>query len=112
MNRIRDELEDLSFQVLNNDARELIKNRLDEIKEDKNDNFKTISFEFSDLLNQNKIDAQIFGREKTPFSIWRKVQKKRVSLEQISDIIGFKIILKPIMSEICSKEKSFPRTNF
>ena len=101
MNRIRDELEDLSFQVLNNDARELIKIRLDEIKEDKNDNFKTISFEFSDLLNQNKIDAKIFGREKTPFSIWRKVQKKRVSLEQISDIIGFRIILKNI--EDCYK---------
>ncbi len=101
MNRIRDELEDLSFQVLNSDARELIKIRLDEIKEDKNDNFKTISFEFSDLLNQNKIDAKIFGREKTPFSIWRKVQKKRVSLEQISDIIGFRIILKNI--EDCYK---------
>ena len=101
MNIIRDELEDLSFQVLNNDARELIKIRLDEIKEDKNDNFKTISFEFSDLLNQNKIDAKIFGREKTPFSIWRKVQKKRVSLEQISDIIGFRIILKNI--EDCYK---------
>ena len=101
MNRIRDELEDLSFQVLNNDARELIKIRLDEIKEDKNDNFKTISFEFSDLLNQNKIDAKIFGREKTPFSIWRKVQKKRVSLEQISDIIGFRIILENI--EDCYK---------
>ena len=101
MNRIRDELEDLSFQVLNNDARELIKCRLDEIKEDKNNNFKTISFEFSDLLNQNKIHAQIFGREKTPFSIWRKVQKKRVSLEQISDIIGFRIILENI--EDCYK---------
>ncbi len=101
MNRIRDELEDLSFQVLNSDARELIKIRLDEIKEDKNDNFKTISFEFSDLLNQNKIDANIFSREKTPFSIWRKVQKKRVSLEQISDIIGFRIILKNI--EDCYK---------
>ncbi len=79
----------------------MIKIRLDEIKEDKNDNFKTISFEFSDLLNQNKIDAKIFGREKTPFSIWRKVQKKRVSLEQISDIIGFRIILKNI--EDCYK---------
>ena len=101
MNRIRDELEDLSFQVLNNDARELIKIRLDEIKEDKNDNFKNISFEFSDLLNQNKIEAKIYGREKTPFSIWRKVQKKRVSLEQISDIIGFRIILKNI--EDCYK---------
>ncbi len=96
MNRIRDELEDLSFQVLNNDARELIKNRLDEIKENRSNNFKAVSLEFSDLLNKNNINAKIFGREKTPFSIWRKVQKKRVSLEQITDIIGFRIILESI----------------
>ena len=101
MNRIRDELEDLSFQVLNNDARELIKKRLDEIKEDKTSNFKTISFKFSDLLNQNNLNAQIFGREKTPFSIWRKVQKQRVSLERITDIMGFRIILDSV--EDCYK---------
>ena len=101
MNRIRDELEDLSFQVLNNDARELIKKRLDEIKEDRTSSFKTISFKFSDLLNQNKLNAQIIGREKTPFSIWRKVQKKRVSLERITDIMGFRIILDSV--EDCYK---------
>ena len=93
MNRIRDELEDLSFKVLNNEARELIKKRLDEIKENKTISFNSLSFEFSDLLNQKNLNAQIIGREKTPFSIWRKVQKKRVSLEQITDIIGFRIIL-------------------
>ena len=93
MNRIRDELEDLSFKVLNNEARELIKRRLDEIKENKTISFNSVSFEFSDLLNQKNLNAQIIGREKTPFSIWRKVQKKRVSLEQITDIIGFRIIL-------------------
>ncbi len=96
MNRIRDELEDLSFQVLNKEARELIKSRLDEIKENRSNNFKTVSSEFIDLLKKNNIKAQIFGREKTPFSIWRKVQKKRVSLEQITDIIGFRIILDSI----------------
>tara|TARA_B100000700_G_scaffold319805_1_gene415758 strand:+ start:22 stop:1770 length:1749 start_codon:yes stop_codon:yes gene_type:complete len=101
MNRIRDELEDLSFQVLNNEARELIKKRLDEIKEDRTNSFKSISFDFTDLLNQNKIKSEIFGREKTPFSIWRKIQKKRVSLEQITDIIGFRIILNTV--EDCYK---------
>ena len=101
MNRIRDELEDLSFQILNNDARELIKKRLDEIKENRTSSFKNISYEFSNLLNQNELNAKIIGREKTPFSIWRKVQKKRVSLEQISDIIGFRIILDNI--EDCYK---------
>ena len=96
MHRIRDELEDLSFEILNNDARKLIQKRLDEIKLDKKDIFENLLNEFNELLYNNKIKKQIYGREKTPFSIWRKVQKKRVSLEQITDIIGFRIILKDI----------------
>ena len=96
MHSIRDELEDLSFKVLNNQARELIKKRLDEIKDDKVNSFNSISHQFSALLNQYNINAKIIGREKTPFSIWRKVQKKRISLEQISDIIGFRVVLDSI----------------
>ncbi|MDC0125595.1 RelA/SpoT family protein [Candidatus Pelagibacter sp.] len=96
MHRIRDELEDLSFEILNNDARELIKNKLDEIKSDKKDLFESLSFELSEILNENHINAEIHGREKTPFSIWRKVQKKRISLEQITDIIGFRITLSSV----------------
>jgi GTP pyrophosphokinase/guanosine-3',5'-bis(diphosphate) 3'-pyrophosphohydrolase len=101
MHRIRDELEDLSFKVLNNEARELIKKRLDEIKEANVNSFNSISYQFSDLLNKNNLYPKIFGREKTPFSIWRKVQKKRTSLEQITDIIGFRIILENV--EDCYK---------
>ena len=96
MHRIRDELEDLSFEILNFDARRLIQNRLNEIKKDKEDIFVNHSSEIKNLLDKNNINAQIFSREKTPFSIWRKVQKKRVSLEQITDIIGFRIILDNI----------------
>jgi GTP pyrophosphokinase/guanosine-3',5'-bis(diphosphate) 3'-pyrophosphohydrolase len=96
MHRIRDELEDLSFEILNNDARELIKKKLDEIKSDKKDLFESLSFELSEILNDNHIEAEIHGREKTPFSIWRKVQKKRISLEQITDIIGFRITLSTV----------------
>ena len=96
MHRIRDELEDLSFEILNNEARELIKKKLDEIKLDTKDIFETLSFELSQILNDNHINAEIHGREKTPFSIWRKVQKKRISLEQITDIIGFRITLSSI----------------
>jgi GTP pyrophosphokinase/guanosine-3',5'-bis(diphosphate) 3'-pyrophosphohydrolase len=96
MHRIRDELEDLSFEILNNQARELIKKKLDEIKSDKKDLFESLSFELSEILNDNHINAEIHGREKTPFSIWRKVQKKRISLEQITDIIGFRITLSTV----------------
>ena len=96
MFRIRDELEDLSFKILNFKARELINKRLDEIKDNRTTSFKNVSLEFINLLNENNLKSEIVGREKTPFSIWRKVQRKRVSLEQITDIIGFRIILDSI----------------
>ena len=96
IHRIRDELEDLSFEILNNEARSLIQKRLEEIKFDKKDIFEALSTELKKLLSENNIETKIYGREKTPFSIWRKVQKKRVSLEQITDIIGFRITVKNI----------------
>ena len=93
MHRIRDELEDLSFEILNLEARQLIQTRLSEIKKDKENLFESLSSQIKDLLIEHGINASIYGREKTPFSVWRKLQKKRVSLEQITDIIGFRIIL-------------------
>jgi len=96
MNRIRDELEDLSFSVLNKPARDLILERLNFIKNNREDTFKLISIELIDHLKSNGIDATITGREKTPFSIWRKIQSKKISLEQLTDIIGFRIIVKDI----------------
>ena len=96
MNRIRDELEDLSFSILNNDARNLIEERLKFIKNNREDNFKSISTDLVNLLKTKGITAQITGREKTPFSIWRKIQKKKISLEQLTDIIGFRVIVRDI----------------
>ena len=89
MNRIRDELEDLSFSVLNKPARDLILDRLKFIKSNREDTFKIISAELIELLKSNGVHATITGREKTPFSIWRKIQNKKISLEQLTDIIGF-----------------------
>ena len=101
MNSIRDELEDLSFDVLNNDARTLIQDRLKFIKNNRDDNFKVISTELINLLQENGVSTKITGREKTPFSIWRKMQNKKISLEQLTDIVGFRIILDNI--EDCYK---------
>jgi GTP diphosphokinase / guanosine-3',5'-bis(diphosphate) 3'-diphosphatase len=96
MNHIRDELEDLSFSALNPDARNLIVDRLTLNKSSRDVNFKNISEIFVDILKKNEIISKIVGREKTPFSIWRKIQTKRVSLEQLTDVIGFRIIVEDI----------------
>ncbi len=96
MNRIRDELEDLSFSVLNKPARNLILDRLKFIKNNREDTFKLIAAELIELLKVNGIHAKITGREKTPFSIWRKIQKRKISLEQLTDIIGFRILVNSV----------------
>ena len=96
MNRIRDELEDLSFKILNPEARNLVNERLNLIKKSHDDTFVEMSKSFTDLLKKANINSKIYGREKTPFSIWKKIQKKKMSLEQMSDIIGFRIILDNI----------------
>jgi len=101
MNHIRDELEDLSFQKLNPEARKLIFDRLSLNKINRYNDFKEISIKFTKVLQVNGIKAKIVGREKTPFAIWRKIQSKRVSLEQLTDIIGFRVIVNNI--EACYK---------
>ena len=110
MNRIRDELEDLSFSVLNNEARKLIIERLNFIKNNRENTFKSISLELIDLLKSNGIEVTIAGREKTPFSIWRKMQSKKISLEQLTDIIGFRVILKNV--EDCYKTLGLFHTTY
>ena len=96
MNHIRDELEDLSFKTLNSEARNLVVERLSINKKSRENSFKVISSNFEKVLSDNDVRAKIVGREKTPFSIWRKMQSKRVSLEQLTDIIGFRVIVDDV----------------
>ena len=96
MNTIRDELEDLSFSVLNNQARNLIVERLKYIKDNRIDNFNIISEELILLLKKSGITAILAGREKTPFSIWRKMQNKKISLEHLTDIVGFRVMVPSV----------------
>ena len=96
MNHIRDELEDLSFKTLNSEARNLVVERLAVNKKSRENSFKVISSNFEKVLSDNDVRAKIVGREKTPFSIWRKMQSKRVSLEQLTDIIGFRVIVDDV----------------
>ena len=110
MNHIRDELEDLSFQKLNPEARNLIVNKLSLNKKNRDNIFREISVKFTKVLKENGINAQIVGREKTAFAIWRKMQSKRVSLEQLTDINGFRVIVKDI--ETCYKVLGILHSNW
>jgi len=96
MNLIRDELEDLSFSVLNKEARDLITKRLRFIKNNRVNDFGFIADDLIVVLKENGVMAKLAGREKTPFSIWRKIQNKKISLEHLTDIIGFRVVVDNI----------------
>jgi RelA/SpoT family (p)ppGpp synthetase len=110
MNHIRDELEDLSFAELNPEARQLIVSRLSLSKLDRDANFKNLSNTFKTIIKKNSIEIKIVGREKSPFSIWRKIQSKRISLEQLTDIMGFRIIVDDL--ESCYKVLGILHSNW
>ena len=88
----REELEDLSFAELNSEARQLVFDRLDELKSESGDMLEQIAYTFSSLIAEHDVTAQVYGRQKRPFSIWRKMQNKSISLEQLSDIFGYRVI--------------------
>lgn len=88
----REELEDLSFAELNPEARQLVVDRLDELKSESGDMLEQIAYTFSSLIAEHDVTAQVYGRQKRPFSIWRKMQNKSISLEQLSDIFGYRVI--------------------
>jgi len=93
MQNVREELEDISFLVLNPDAFATVKKRLDRLHEESGSLLVEIEKELKAELKTNGIDAKVTGREKRPYSIWRKMERKSLSLGQLSDIFGFRVIV-------------------
>ncbi len=94
MHQVKDELEDLAFAQLNPDARDSILAQLSRLRSEGEDRVQRIINELTTVLAEEGVpDSQISGREKTPYSIWRKLQMKNVSFEQLSDIMAFRIIV-------------------
>jgi guanosine-3',5'-bis(diphosphate) 3'-pyrophosphohydrolase len=93
MQNVRDELEDISFRVLNPDAFETVRKRLAKLHEESGEVLVEIEKALVAKLAENGIAARVFGREKRPYSIWRKMERKNLSLGQLSDIFGFRVIV-------------------
>ena len=96
MQNMRDELEDIAFKVLNPDAHKTIVNRLKKLHEESGDVLREIEDALQTKLAENNVRAFVQGREKRPYSIWRKMEKKHLSLGQLSDIFGFRVILDTV----------------
>jgi RelA/SpoT family (p)ppGpp synthetase len=96
MHGMREELEDLAFRELNSEAYAVISERLDAL-EAKNVGLVTeIEQQLTRKLSERGIEADVSGRRKRAYSIWRKMEQKSIGFEQLSDIFGFRVVVKTV----------------
>ena len=94
MQNMREELEDLAFAELNPEARNSIVTRLARLDDASGDRIGRIADQIKRKLAEHGIDAWVYGRAKRAFSIWRKLKDKQLNFEALSDIFGFRVIVK------------------
>jgi GTP pyrophosphokinase len=93
MQGMRNELEDLSFRCLMPDAYKLILTRLEALKTRNGALIARIAAEFTDQFVRRGIKVEVKGRQKAPYSIWKKMERRSIAFEQLSDIYGFRILV-------------------
>ena len=96
MHEIKDELQDMAFATLNPDARNSVLARLTFLRSEGGGTVERIINELQDVLTTQGIDATVSGREKTPYSIWRKMQQRQVGFEMLADVMAFRTIVDTI----------------
>ncbi len=93
MQSVREELEELSFKWLHPEAYATVVAKLAELRARNAGIVDEISSLLTARLSEAGISAAVSGREKKPYAIWRKMQNKQISLEQLSDIYGFRVLV-------------------
>jgi guanosine-3',5'-bis(diphosphate) 3'-pyrophosphohydrolase len=96
MQSMRSELEDLSFRCLMPDAHQLIVSRLEALKSQNGAIIARIAAELTDQFVRRGIKVEVKGRQKAPYSIWKKMERRSIAFEQLSDIYGFRILVDTV----------------
>lgn len=96
VHQIKEELDDLSFSYMYPEAQASITNRLSFLRKEGTKIIKKIIKTLDGEMKKAGIKAEITGREKTRYSIWKKMQRKNISFEQLSDIMAFRIVVNNV----------------
>jgi GTP diphosphokinase / guanosine-3',5'-bis(diphosphate) 3'-diphosphatase len=96
MHEMREELDDLAFRELYPEAYDVVTARLNALTERSKMLISEIEKQLAKKLADRGIDARVVGRRKRAYSIWRKMERKSVGFEQLSDIFGFRVIVKTL----------------
>src|SRR6478672_8804301 len=96
MHEMREELDDLAFRELYSEAYEVVTARLNALTERSKLLIAEIEKQLTKKLADRGIEARVVGRRKRAYSIWRKMERKSVGFEQLSDIFGFRVVVKTL----------------
>jgi GTP diphosphokinase / guanosine-3',5'-bis(diphosphate) 3'-diphosphatase len=96
MHEMREELEDLAFREINPEACAVVSARLNAIAERNRESIAEIEQQLAKKLADRGIEAKVQGRRKRAYSVWRKMERKSIGFEQLSDIFGFRVIVKAV----------------
>jgi guanosine-3',5'-bis(diphosphate) 3'-pyrophosphohydrolase len=94
MHEMREELDDLAFRELYPEAYEVVSGRLNALADRNRLLISEIEKQLTKKLADRGIEAMVKGRRKRAYSIWRKMERKSVGFEQLSDIFGFRVVVK------------------
>ncbi len=110
-NKLKDELEDLCFSVIEPQIKNIIIKKTIDLQNASESYLQDVEQHISQLLEKNNIsDFAITGRVKEPYSIWRKMQRKQSSFDDIHDVIGFRIIVNEVVD--CYRVLHVVHTNY
>ncbi|MEL6336391.1 MAG: bifunctional (p)ppGpp synthetase/guanosine-3',5'-bis(diphosphate) 3'-pyrophosphohydrolase [Pseudomonadota bacterium] len=101
MQSIRDELEDLAFKELMPDARTSLIRRFEQLREATGGRVPEIVAGIEEIMAEDGIEAEVIGREKRAYSVWRKMEEKKIAFSQLSDIYAFRVL--------CAREEDIYR---
>ncbi len=96
MQDMREELEQLAFRYINPEAFNAVTNRLAELMEKNRATLKQIETDLSNLFEKHGIKASVKSRQKKAWSVFRKMESKGLSFEQLSDIFGFRVVVDTV----------------
>ena len=110
LSKIKDEIQELAFEILDPQARLQITEKLTEIREKNKDLVDKILQQLTEIFKNENFEANIEGREKKPYSIWLKMKRQNIGFHNLHDIMAFRIVVKNIGE--CYRALGIVNSNF
>lgn len=96
LHKIKDELQELVFEIIDREARNQIVEKLNELREKNKNLIEKILHDLQEIMRSENVECEISGREKKPYSIWMKMKKQNIGFYNLHDIMAFRLITKNI----------------